>query len=597
TYQPLKVFLRVRPFSVAELENHESQGCVTIEDPQTVILTAPKESSAMKSSERGIGHPVHRFTFSQVFGPETTQSEFFEGSMREIVRAYVTGANGLVFTYGVTNAGKTFTIQGTSKDFGILPRSLDVIFKHIRGRQYLKMNFKPYLSSEVKILEDAQVKQEEAIKTAILASLKEVSDQRLPCYWMKLLKSFLPNRLCLRIELFLCFGLAEKNVVLLDIYRTNIHPRTQASVWVSFCEIYNEYVYDLLNVLSTSKTQKRRVLRICEDQAGNSYIKDLKWVNIRTVEEGCKILKIGNKNRSFACTRMNEQSSRSHSIFSIRLLKLTDEHQPRVLGVSELSFCDLAGSERCNKTQAFGDRLKEAGNINNSLHILGKCIAALKQNQNPKMKPSYIPFRESKLTRLFQPFFCGKGKACMIVNINQHAATYDETLHVMKFSAVAKQVVQTILPKSFGYFPPKLVGGDGKPVVRFDADTSVDDFPDHVETSAEEEVDITILSHEDLLKTTESLKEKLVAERQSKLLLEVKIRREMAEAMFRQLLETEEAWNRLEDLKDSYEEKLESKFEMYKEAIKKHAYLCAMEQIEHHYVPIEEFLAEQEKVE
>lgn len=56
------------------------------------------------------------------------------------------------------------------------------------------------------------------------------------------------------------------------------------------------------------------------------------------------------------------------------------------------------------------------------------------------MKPSYIPFRESKLTRLFQPFFCGKGKACMIVNINQHASTYDETLHVMKFAAIAKQV-------------------------------------------------------------------------------------------------------------------------------------------------------------
>ncbi|NXE10864.1 KI20A protein, partial [Lophotis ruficrista] len=552
------------------------KGCVTIEDSQTVILNAPKESSAMKNSERGISHSVHRFTFSQVFGPETTQSEFFEGSMREIVRAYVNGVNGLVFTYGVTNAGKTFTIQGTSKDFGILPRSLDVIFNHIKGRLYLKMNFKPYLSNDVKKLEDAQVKQEEAIKTAILASLKEVSDQMLP---------------------------SENNFVPPDMYRTNIHQRTQASVWISFCEIYNEYVYDLLNVLSTSKTQKRRVLRICEDQGGNSYIKDLKWINVESTEEACKILKIGNKNRSFACTRMNEQSSRSHSIFSIRLLRLTDEHQPHVLGVSELSFCDLAGSERCNKTQAFGDRLKEAGNINNSLHILGKCIAALKQNQNPKMKPSYIPFRESKLTRLFQPFFCGKGKACMIVNINQHASTYDETLHVMKFSAIAKQVIQTILPKSFGYFPPKLVGGDGKPTVHFDANTSVDEFPDSTETSAEEEVDITILSHEDLLKTTENLKEKLVAERQSKLLLEVKIRSEMAEAMFRQLLETEEAWrqvilhNRLEDMKDSYEEKLESKFEMYKEAIKKHAYACAMEQIEEHYVPIEEFLAEQEKVE
>ncbi|KFP90721.1 Kinesin-like KIF20A, partial [Apaloderma vittatum] len=405
------------------------------------------------------------------------------------------------------------------------------------------------------------------------------------------------------IELFVCFGLAETNFFPLDIYRTNIHQRTQAAVWVSFCEIYNEYVYDLLNVFSTSKIQKRRVLRICEDQGGNSYIKDLKWVNIQSIEEACKILKIGNKNRSFACTRMNEQSSRSHSIFSIRLLKLTDEHQPRVLGVSELSFCDLAGSERCNKTETFGDRLKEAGSINNSLHILGKCIAALKQNQNPKMKPSYIPFRESKLTRLFQPFFCGKGKACMIVNINQHASTYDETLHVMKFSAIAKQVTQTILPKSFGYFPPKLVEGNSKPLMHFDASTSVDDFPDSTETFTEEEVDITILSHEDLLKTTENLKEKLVAERQSRLLLEVKIRREMAEAMFRQLLETEEAWrqvilhNRLEDMKDSYEEKLESKFEMYKEAIKKHAYMCAMEQIEDQYVPIEEFLAEQEKVE
>ncbi|NXP11028.1 KI20A protein, partial [Thinocorus orbignyianus] len=569
------------------------KSCISIEDPQTVILNAPKESSTMKNSERGIGHSVHRFTFSQVFGPETTQREFFEGSMKEMVGACVNGVNGLVFTYGVTNAGKTFTIQGTSKDFGILPRSLDVIFNRIKGRHYLKMNFKPYLSNDVKKLEDAQVKQEAATKTAILASLKE-----------KVLYITMKTNQCFFGSLnSLCFGLAENNFVPLDVYRTNLHPRTQASVWISFCEIYNEYVYDLLNVLSTSKSQKRRVLRICEDQGGNSYIKDLKWINIQSTEEACKILKIGNKNRSFACTRMNEQSSRSHSIFSIRLLRLTDEHQPCVLGVSELSFCDLAGSERCNKTQAFGDRLKEAGNINNSLHILGKCIAALKQNQNPKMKPNYIPFRESKLTRLFQPFFCGKGKACMIVNVNQHASTYDETLHVMKFSAIAKQVIQTIQPKSFGYFPPKLVGGDGKPITHFDASTSVDDFPDTAETSAEEEVDITILSHEDLLRTAENLKEKLLAERQSKLLLEVKIRKEMAEAMFRQLLETEEAWrqvkllNRLEDMKDSYEEKLESKFEMYKEAIKKHAYLCAMEQIEDHYVPVEEFLAEQQKVE
>lgn len=59
----------------------------------------------------------------------------------------------------------------------------------------------------------------------------------------------------------------------------------------------------------------------------------------------------------------------------------------------------------------------------------------------PRVKNGYIPFRESKLTRLFQGVFCGRGRASMIVNINQCASTYDETLHVMKFSAVAKEVL------------------------------------------------------------------------------------------------------------------------------------------------------------
>lgn len=67
----------------------------------------------------------------------------------------------------------------------------------------------------------------------------------------------------------------------------------------------------------------------------------------------------------------------------------------------------------------------------------------------PRLRPTYIPFRESKLTRLFQPFFCGKGKACMIVNVSQCASTYDETLHVMKFSAVAKQVRKMLYPSQY----------------------------------------------------------------------------------------------------------------------------------------------------
>ncbi|XP_077348841.1 kinesin-like protein KIF20A [Lithobates pipiens] len=574
TSHPLKVYLRIRPFSKAELANNESQDCVTIESSELVSLSAPKDSSAMKNSERGIGQSVHKFTFTKIFGPDTVQAEFFDGTMKDLVNSFTQGQNGLVFTYGVTNAGKTFTIQGTPKDGGILPRSLDVIFGHIRGRQYPKMTLKPYLGNDVMKLDPAQVKQEEATKAALLSSLKEDG--------MKTVSSLGNLR-----------NLASSNdsSPVKDGEGENLH---QFSAWVSFFEIYNEYVYDLLDQFPTSKNQKRAALKICDDQAGISYVKDLKWLNITSTEEACKILQIGNKNRSLASTKMNQQSSRSHSIFTIRLLKLSGGDDPSVLGVSEMSLCDLAGSERCNKTLTVGDRLKEAGNINNSLLILGKCIAALKHCQNPK-KASYVPFRESKLTRLFQPFFSGKGKACMIVNINQCASTYDETLHVMKFSAVAKQVVQVIQPRSFVFIAPRIVGKDGKIITELDADISIEDL---LSEDEDEEMDVTVMSPEDLLRKIEELKEKLVTERQTKLLLELQIRKEMGEAMYQQMVHLDETWSkRLEDFKETTEEQLEGRLEMYKKAIKNHAYRQAMEDLEENYVPYEEFQAEQEKVE
>ncbi|XP_075067466.1 kinesin-like protein KIF20A [Mixophyes fleayi] len=568
--QPLKVFLRVRPFSKTELASNESQDCVTIENSEMVSLCAPKDSSAMRNCERGIGQSVHKFTFTRIFGHETTQAEFFEGTIKDLVNAFANGQNGLVFTYGVTNAGKTFTIQGSPKDGGILPRALDVIFDHIRGRQYPKMNLKPYLGNDVMKLEPTQVKQEEAIKAAILSTVKEDG--------MKTVSS-LSNLSC---EDFSPDNQGDDS---------NHH---QFSTWVSFFEIYNEYVYDLLDQFPSSKNQKRSALKICDDQSSTSYVKDLKWLNITSTEEACRILLIGNKNRSLASTRMNQQSSRSHSIFTIRLIKLSHGDDPSVLGVSEMSLCDLAGSERCNKTQTVGDRLKEAGNINNSLLILGKCIAALKQSHNPK-KASYVPFRESKLTRLFQPFFCGKGIACMIVNINQCASTYDETLHVMKFSAVAKQVVQTIQPRNFDFMGPRIVGKDGKVITEIDANISIEDL---LSEDEEEELDITILAPEDLLRKIEELREKLMSERQSKLLLEMQIRKEMGEAMYQQMVHLDETWSkRFEDYKETTEEQLENRLEMYRKAIKNHAYRQAMEDLEEDYVPLEEFQAEQEKVE
>nr|XP_033790550.1 kinesin-like protein KIF20A isoform X2 [Geotrypetes seraphini] len=591
--EPLKVYLRVRPFSKAELASNEFQGCVTIESSEIVVLQAPKDSAALKNSEKGIGQSIHKFTFTQVFGSETTQNKLFDGTIKDLLTAFIGGQNALVFAYGVTNAGKTYTIQGSPEDAGILPRSLDLIFNCINGRLYLKNNLKPHLSSDIMKMDFGQVEHEEAIKTALLSNLKEETDHNVKASTNQSSLKDMSHLVGPNNVSPMCVAADEQDCE----DKTNKNQEVQFSVWMSFFEIYNEYVYDLLNVFPLPKCQKRPVLRICDDQAGNSYVRDLKWICINSSEEASRILKIGNKNRSLAYTKMNQKSSRSHSIFSLRLLRVSVEDEPHILGVSELSLCDLAGSERCNKTHTAGDRLKEAGNINNSLLILGKCIAALKQNQNTKGKQRYIPFRESKLTRLFQPFFCGKGKACMIVNINQCASTYDETLNVMKFSAVAKQVVQRIQSKGFEFFTPKVIGKDGK-AIRFDANISIEELLSEENLLEDEnEMDVTVMSHEDALKEIENLRKKLSAERQSKLVQELQIRKEMGEAMFQQMLELEETWSKIcEEEREKSEQLLEKRFEMYRNAIKHHAYHCAMEEVEDNYVPVEEFLAEQEQV-
>lgn len=578
--QTMSVFLRVRPFSKEELENNEDQGCIVIENDHMVSLNAPKGSATLKSSERGIGMSIHKFSFTQIFGSETSQAKLFEETVQCQMSDFLNGNNSLIFSYGVTNAGKTYTIQGYPRDPGILPRVLDTTFQHIKEQQYVAMDVKPHLRNDAQFLSSEQVKQEKSVKAAVFASYKEDCERN----------SSDGETMSLRNRASSCSSFNETD-------STMKADTGQFALWVAFFEIYNECVYDLLQPSSLcSKSKKRAALRVCDDGAGNAYVKDLRWINIMNLSEANKILQFGNKNRSAAATKMNQSSSRSHSIFTMKLLKIDND---AVKGISEFSLCDLAGSERCNKTKTFGERLKEASNINNSLLILGKCITALRNNQSDRSK-SYIPFRESKLTKLFQSFFCGKGKASMIVNINQCASTYDETLHVMKFSAVAKQVVQVIPDKSIHALSPCLFGRDGKRLVRPSVDIPLMDgcLSEEELLDEEDEADMSLMPQNELLNMIENLRSKLLAERRKNLVQEMEIRKEMGDAMMLQIMESEELRSReIEELKESYQEKLENTFEMYKDAIKEHAYQSAMRNLEDDYVPLDEFTAEQEKVE
>ncbi|XP_041121046.1 kinesin-like protein KIF20A isoform X1 [Polyodon spathula] len=574
--EKVKIYLRVRPFTDPEQEKGEDQGCVFIENSATLLLHAPKDSFTMKNTERGIGQSVHKFTFSQILGPETTQKQFFDATMKEVVKDVLEGENRLVYTYGVTNSGKTYTIQGTNRDGGILPRSLSVVFNSIQGKLYSGMDLKPSLCNEVIWLESKQVMQEELKKSAFLKEddvqtpmKKSDSGSFRSRFGTSSFDSGIGFSAASQLNSQLHSQLEDSGSRCKDpdVVELRDEGCVQYSVWVSFFEIYNEFLYDLLDTVPSNQNRKRQTLRLCEDKYGNPYVKDLNWINVSSAEDAWKVLKVGRKNQSFASTNLNHCSSRSHSIFSIRILHINgDPESDLVPKISELSLCDLAGSERC-KEQKSGDRMKEANNINTSLHTLGRCIAALRQNQQQKTKQNMVPFRDSKLTRAFQGFFCGRGKSCMIVNINQCASMYDETLQALKFSAIATQLVHAPPSKTRVAYIQSLLREHG---MRTNDSLAENEEAGQGEES-DDEGDITVFDTDSLLNAIEVLKENLIKEKREKLTLEFNIREQVFNEMMEHINERENQFSEiLENEKEMMEERYENKIQNLQESLKKY---------------------------
>ncbi|XP_068404275.1 kinesin-like protein KIF20B isoform X1 [Eschrichtius robustus] len=591
----LQVCLRVRPFTQSEKE-HESEGCVYILDSQTVVLKDP-QSILGRLSEKSSGQMAQTFSFSKVFGPETTQKEFFQGCILQPVKDLLKGQSRLIFTYGLTNSGKTYTFQGTEENIGILPRTLNVLFDSLQERLCTKMNLKPHRSREYLRLSPDQEKEEVASKSALLRQIKEVvvhNDSSDTLYGSLTNSSNIPE--------------FEGSMRDCEHTSLNMDNNIKFSVWVSFFEIYNECIYDLFVPVS-SKFQKRKMLRLSQDVKGYSFIKDLQWVQVSDSKEAYRLLKLGIKHQSVAFTKLNNASSRSHSIFTIRILQIEESEMPRVMRVSELSLCDLAGSERSMKTQNEGERLRETGNINTSLLTLGKCINVLKNSEKSKFQ-QHVPFRESKLTHYFQSFFNGKGKICMIVNISQCFLAYDETLNVLKFSAIAQKVcvpdtLNSSQEKSFG--PVKssqdvsldINSSDNKILNEkrstISWESSLEDVVEdedlvedlekaeekqNVESEfTDEDLDKTLeddkafSSHEEkrkLLDLIEDLKKKLIDERKEKLTLEFKIREEVTQEFTQYLAQREADFKEtLLQEREILEENAECRLAIFKDLVGK----------------------------
>ncbi|KAG8226151.1 hypothetical protein J437_LFUL005812 [Ladona fulva] len=208
---------------------------------------------------------------------------------------------------------------------------------------------------------------------------------------------------------------------------------------VSYMEIYNEKVHDLLDPNPNKKS-----LRVREHNVLGPYVDGLSQLAVSAFEDIDALMAEGNKSRTVAATNMNSESSRSHAVFSVILTQTLTDSASGVSGekVSRMSLVDLAGSERAVKTGAIGDRLKEGSNINKSLTTLGLVISKLAdQSSGTKNKDKFVPYRDSVLTWLLKDNLGGNSKTVMVATLSPSADNYEETLSTLRYADRAKRIV------------------------------------------------------------------------------------------------------------------------------------------------------------
>ena len=375
----LQVFVRVRPLSGG---SEESLGCDPTQPNAVVIRTT-------KSSAQGLSECVEQsFTFDAVFDTVATQQEVFETAMRPQVSGLLAGRDTLTFAYGITNAGKTHTVQGgADEQRGMLPRALEELFRGL------------------------------AQHTEAVAALAEGRAAPLLAAGTGL------DPACAY----------EVRASFLEVYGSDAYdllaPTEQRGV-------HGE--------------KKRAVLRLKEDAGkGKVFVEGLREVELPDIESAKTALELGWQSRQSASNGVNDDSSRSHAVLCIKLL-CSKPGVPGPATATRLCVVDLAGAERQKKGKTEGTRLNEATSINKDLMVLGHCLRDLRWNQaHPKATQRVPPFRDSRITMLFRDYLGGGGQTVVLAAVNPATADTIGTMDTLKFASIAQKVknVAAVRPK------------------------------------------------------------------------------------------------------------------------------------------------------
>ncbi|KAF2900610.1 hypothetical protein ILUMI_05579 [Ignelater luminosus] len=371
---PVQVFCRLRTLP------EECQSCVKLLSPTTLALSASSK----------IGRKECNYIFKHIFTSYTGQQEVFEHVALPLLEDLVKGKNGLLFTYGATGSGKTYTLTGEPSMPGIMPRCIGTLFNSIADCQAQKFLIKSdrmngfEVQGENDALEDRLL--EVKMSTRKMKTVKRGGGDVTNNY-------------------------ENDGTKLRCVNENNLY-----AVFVSYTEVYNNTVYDLLDETS-GKVLQAKIIR--EDSQKRMYVNGVVEVEVKSAADAFELFCIGQKRKHMGHTILNAESSRR-----------------------QLSLVDLAGSERCSRTQNTGMRLKEASSINNSLMSLRTCLEILRENQlNAANK--LVPYRDSRLTLLFKNYFEGEGNVRMIVCINPSIEDCEENLQVLKFAEMTQDVKTT----------------------------------------------------------------------------------------------------------------------------------------------------------
>ncbi|CAD7922816.1 unnamed protein product [Amoebophrya sp. A25] len=358
------------------------------------------------------GRSDHTFLYSKILLPHVLQEDTYREVARPLVNHCMLGFNSCCFAYGQTGSGKTYSIfgEGASERRGILPRAVEYLFERIE--------------------ENAERKEIGMVCSFLEVYLDQIRDLG-RAYMSDRSRSKGSNASAGSSGPIRTGGASKRPTSATPAGRNGSRPgsavRPSSAVVANSGPDFGMAGDGQLDLRGWANQD----LEIHETPEGQVFVKDLTLVPVRTIQEVMDVVNLGLHLRETHGTHMNASSSRSHTVFTINVVQKDRRAEDADVISGVLNLVDLAGSERIARSKSEGARFQEAVVINSSLSALGRVVLALSQETKDA---KFIPYRDSKLTRILQGSLGGNSFTTLLACINPGADNYEESVNTLMFA-------------------------------------------------------------------------------------------------------------------------------------------------------------------